>query len=800
MATILLSAAGAALGAGFGGTVLGLSGAVIGRAAGAAFGRLIDQRIMGTGSEAVETGRMDRFQIMGAGYGAPIARCWGRVRLPGQVIWASPFTKITATSGGGKGARRPSVTSYSYVVSLALALCEGEILGIGRIWADGDEIAPKKLNLSVYTGTEDQLPDPVLAAHLGLEHTPSYRGIAYVVIENLELSSFGNRVPQLSFEVMRRGQGSEAETIPDFQDCIRGVALIPGTGEYSLATERVSQTDEFGLSRPVNVNSPSDEPDLVTSLAQLRRELPNCGAVSLVVSWFGNDLRCTNCEVRPKVEAAAAESHQMPWRAGGIGRTQALEVPRRDGQSIYGGTPADASVIQAIKAIRDGGQSVMFYPFVMMDQLAGNALPNPYSDIDEQPIMPWRGRITLPIAPGRAGTIDGTLEAELAVAKFFGEAAVSDFVEVGEEIHYTGPDDWGFRRFILHYAHLCRMAGGVDAFCIGSELRGITQIRGANRSFPAVNALIELAADVRSILGDETKISYAADWSEYFGFHRDGNVFFHLDPLWANKNIDFVGIDNYMPLSDWRDGPLNLDAEWGSIYSIDYLLSNVCGGEGYDWFYGSEDARTKQQRTPIEDTEHGEDWVFRYKDLSSWWSQQHYNRIDGVRQETPTNWIPASKPLRFTEYGCAAVDNASNEPNKFVDNYSSESSLPFGSNGARDDFIQLQYYSAIQQYWSDPKNNPVSEIYRASMVDLSNSYAWAWDARPYPDFPRNSTLWADGLNYHAGHWLNGRSTSSPLGRVIAEIGQSSEVVNNDQSRLYGLTYGYIVRPEQFPCR
>ena len=66
MATILLSAAGAALGAGFGGTVLGLSGAVIGRAIGATLGRVIDQRLMGAGSEAIEVGRMDRFRLMGA--------------------------------------------------------------------------------------------------------------------------------------------------------------------------------------------------------------------------------------------------------------------------------------------------------------------------------------------------------------------------------------------------------------------------------------------------------------------------------------------------------------------------------------------------------------------------------------------------------------------------------------------------------------------------------------------------------------------------------------------------------------
>ena len=110
------------------------------------------------------------------------------------------------------------------------------------------------------------------------------------------------------------------------------------------------------------------------------------------------------------------------------------------------------------------------------------------------------------------------------------------------------------------------MAGGVEAFCIGSEMRALTQIRDARQGYPAVRALCELAEEVRAILGPDAKIGYAADWSEYFGHQPNdgsGDVIFHLDPLWANPAIDFVGIDNYMPLSDWRDGAEHLDAGAG---------------------------------------------------------------------------------------------------------------------------------------------------------------------------------------------------------------------------------------------
>lgn len=791
MATILFSAAGAALGSAFGGTVLGLSGAVIGRAVGATLGRAIDQRIMGLGSEPVEVGKLDRFHLMGASEGAPIARTWGRMRIPGQVIWASPYTETQTSSGGGKGAPRPRSVQFSYSVSLAVALCEGEILGIGRIWADGEEIAPRSLDLRVYLGTEDQFPDPAIEADVGFGRAPAFRGTAYVVLENLDLSAFGNRVPQLSFEVMRAAQGVETDRILDFQKAIRAVALIPGTGEYALATEKVRLNKGFAENQTVNVNSVSGEPDFVSSLSQLRTELPKCEAVSVIVSWFGDDLRCGSCAVQPKVEQAELDGDVMPWRAGGVGRNEAGVIPQEGGRPIYGGTPCDTSVIQSIRAIRDGGQSVMFYPFILMEQLAGNGLPDPHSDALEQSALPWRGRITLSVAPGRVGSPDMTTQAVDEVAAFFGMASLNDFQISGEMINYSGPQEWSYRRFILHYAYLCQISGGVDAFCIGSEMRGVTQIRGPEHSFPAVQALIQLAADVRTILGPDTKISYAADWSEYFGYHTGGNVYFHLDPLWAHPTIDFIGIDNYMPLSDWRAGDDHADAAWTSNYNLAYLKSNICGGEGFDWYYDGPEGVAYQLRKPITDASFGEPWVFRFKDLRSWWDNTHHDRIEGVRLSNSTAWQPRSKPIRFTEYGCAAIDKGTNEPNKFLDPKSSESALPRASNGYRDDYIQMQYYRAITEYWSDSANNPRSEFYDGPMLELDHCYAWAWDARPFPDFPRSEDLWSDGLNYARGHWLNGRGTAAPLDAVVREVCGSAGIGDIDTKQLHGVVQGYI---------
>ena len=524
MATIVLSAVGASVGAGFGGSVLGLSGAVIGRAVGATIGRVIDQRLMGGGSRAVETGKVDRFRLTGASEGAPIGQVWGRMRVAGQIIWASRFLDSTTVSGGGgKGApKQPKVTEHSYSVSLAIALCEGEIARVGRVWADGTEIALSAVSMRVYTGAADQLPDPKIEAVEGAGMAPAYRGLAYVVFEDLPLGPYGNRVPQFSFEVFRPAQGPGIGDVPDLSHAIAGVTLIPGTGEYALATTPVHYAEGLGRNISANVHTPGTATDLTVSLNALGEELPGCGSVSVVVSWFGDDLRCGQCSVAPKVENTAFDGVGMPWRSGGIGRAEAAMVARDNGRPVYGGTPADAAIIEALQALKQRGKAAVFYPFILMEQLAGNGLPDPWSGSPDQPVLPWRGRITLSVAPGQAGSPEGSAQADAEVAAFFGTAQAGDFSTTGGIVSYSGPAEWSYRRFILHYAHLCGLAGGVDAFCIGSEMRGLTQIRGAGGGFPAVQALRTLAADVRAILGPSVKIGYAADWSEYAGMQGAG--------------------------------------------------------------------------------------------------------------------------------------------------------------------------------------------------------------------------------------------------------------------------------------
>src|SRR5690625_5270893 len=800
MATVLLSAAGSAIGGSIGGSVLGIGAATIGQAAGAIAGSMIDRAILGTGSAPVETGRARALRIMASTEGTPIPMVWGRMRVAGQVIWATRFREHvrTSTHGGkatGGGGQR--VREYSYTVSFAIGLGQGLIERTGRIWADGRAMDLSGVNWRVYKGDETQLPDPKMEAVEGAGNVPAYREPAYIVFEDLPVGDYGNRIPQINVEVFRspgvKLAGEEAGR--PLQELVRGVAILPGSGEFALDPEPVRIRQPAGGGEYVNAANGEGRSNWAVAMDQLQAELPACEWSSLIVSWFGNDLRVGKCRVEPRIEERGRDFTPHSWRVAGRTTANAVTVSRgANGRPNYGGTPSDGSVIRAIRDLKKRGQKVMLYPFLLMDVPAGNGLPDPHGG-GEQGAFPWRGRITLDEAPGRPGSIDGRPAVTGEVSAFFGTARASHFAVASGSVSYSGPNEWGLRRFTLHMAALAAAAGGVEAFCIGSEMRGLTTLRSGPAEFPAVDELIALAAEVRKLLPG-AKLTYAADWSEYFGHQPadgSGDVLFHLDPLWADPNIDMVGIDDYTPLADWRYGGSHLDAEISpSVYSLPYLRAGIEGGEHYDWYYASEEDRAAQIRSPITDGAHGEDWIFRPKDIRGWWENAHHNRIGGVRDAVPTAWVPMSKPVWLTETGCPAIDLGANRPNVFYDPKSSESALPHDSRGARDDEMQRRFLQAKLGYWAEDDRNPASPVYGGRMIP--EIFVWTWDARPWPDFPLRESIWADGPQHRVGHWITGRVSGSALAAVVAEICMRSGLGPGDfdVSRLWGVVEGYLV--------
>ncbi len=122
MATLVLGAAGAAIGGSIGGAILGVSAATIGGFVGSTIGSVVDSWIISSlaPTQRIEGARLDNLRITSATEGAVIPRLYGRMRIGGNIVWATDFREETKTTtqGGGKGgggvlaarSRRPSIS------------------------------------------------------------------------------------------------------------------------------------------------------------------------------------------------------------------------------------------------------------------------------------------------------------------------------------------------------------------------------------------------------------------------------------------------------------------------------------------------------------------------------------------------------------------------------------------------------------------------------------------------------------------------------------------------------------------
>lgn len=219
MAQLALAAAGAAIGGFFGGPV----GAQIGWAAGSLIGGVVfapDQ----------QGPRLQDTMVQVSCYGAAVPICFGGVRVAGNVIWSTDLRESSEEHDAKGG---PSVTTYSYSVSCAVLICEGEVSAIRRIWADAKLVYDVSETASAsaraessrfaefftfYSGTETQDPDPTIEAVEGAGNVEAYRGCAYIVFTDLPLGDYGNRVPNFTFEITTEpAQPVDLESIVPFR-------------------------------------------------------------------------------------------------------------------------------------------------------------------------------------------------------------------------------------------------------------------------------------------------------------------------------------------------------------------------------------------------------------------------------------------------------------------------------------------------------------------------------------------------------------------------------------------------------
>lgn len=193
-----------------------------------AVGTAIDMYLFAPAGTQYEGPRLHDTKVITSTYGNPIPLLYGpENRISGNVIWSTGLIETQHEEEEGKGGGGSTSTTYTYRMSLAIALCGREMPAnyIKRIWAnnkliyDNGEFEVME-SFTMYPGSASQTPDPTIESYLGAGNVPAYRHTAYAVFFDLQLADFGNRMPNLEFEIYADEEISVGQLIDDL--CTRG--------------------------------------------------------------------------------------------------------------------------------------------------------------------------------------------------------------------------------------------------------------------------------------------------------------------------------------------------------------------------------------------------------------------------------------------------------------------------------------------------------------------------------------------------------------------------------------------------
>lgn len=266
-------------------------------------------------------------------YGGAIPKVFGADKLTGNVIWASKIRRVPVN-----GSR-----SYYMACDFAMGLCEGEINGILRMWmgdklildrtantdnsgiaqpnADGfvagasvdltetDGVmrnvnsSQRQTKISVFTGSEYQLPEQTMITAEGADFTPGYRGLAYVLFENFIIG--GSTIPNMFVELTSNTEstfprlyGNPPSVPVTFNDLTGDVVLVDVTYDLLYTSARdfggtLTPPSGTGLAHfDFNTLVLSDEVELTLTTPaiidyKITRVLPSTGFL-MVCSSIGN--------------------------------------------------------------------------------------------------------------------------------------------------------------------------------------------------------------------------------------------------------------------------------------------------------------------------------------------------------------------------------------------------------------------------------------------------------------------------------------------------------------------------------
>lgn len=195
--------------------------------------------------------RILSLQVQQSSQGLTLPVVYGRARVAGNLIWYGDFTTIehkTTTRQGGKGGGgvKQEDISYTYEAAVMMALCEGEIKGIGRIWRDKEKFESlSQLRLNLAKGGDEQPTWTHLQQPKHQAQAINYSGTAYIYSPNYELTKSA-QIYSHNFEVI--GKMGYSSSIPDANpsEIIRDMLTNQNYG-CGFPAENLGDTSVYGV-------------------------------------------------------------------------------------------------------------------------------------------------------------------------------------------------------------------------------------------------------------------------------------------------------------------------------------------------------------------------------------------------------------------------------------------------------------------------------------------------------------------------------------------------------------------------
>ena len=795
------------------GAIFGPSGAITGASIGYTIGTAVNNSIKNT---TVSGPQPTSLTTQISSYGIPLPRIFGSMRVAGNVIWAQPIQQTTTSSGGGKGGGAKAASGYTYSITMAIAVCQAPVSHVLNVWADSQlltflDLGTAGVDYNFHFGGASSVPDPIIESFEGVGNVPSYKDTFYLVVKDFQLQNYGNRIPNFTFEM----QYKDIPT-PSVETQINAVNIIPGDGEfvYDTTIQKYVNTITGVAQAPVNMNNSFNEADAFLALDQLQDTLPNLEWISIICIWFATSLDAGACTIVPKVRYSGnITTSPDVWNVGTVTRSTAeIVLFFGDGTPTYQGTPSDRSICNFINEIKNArGLNVMFCPLIYVDTITPESKPG-------------RGAIT----PANATD------------------AATWFTKTN-----------GYNAFIEHYLNLSvgatTLKDNIDAFMIGASYTGMTSATFTTGVYPGVTGFQNIAAIAKSILPSNVKVVYGANYTEY---HSDINGWYNMDPLWADSNVDIVGIEAYFPITP------DLDQ---SVITYDDIYYGWAHWEGYEYFFDNRPNTTAGTSNLVSNpfTTTSSSPIVEV-DLTGF-----YNANLTVGQE-------------ITFAGCTGNPGGISNANinglrtvlivvdgthvKFTAGASATSSTSAGGSSCTID--KPKYYSSQTFAWKDflywwanthtnpdssstswtvkmkplwftqfgfssidgttnqpaANNDPRSIAFtypRQSKQQIDNyaqrlalqatedfltainavsgqsnlvplRFAYCWDARPYPTYPNFTTIYPDYGRWATGFYMQGKLGTSTTGAIVSSLLETVGITSYDVSTITDIVDGYCI--------